>query len=98
VLVEAIDRPWSGLEGVVATRVLEVRDHPDSDHLCIARIQHGAGEIQVGVGVRNMGPGDLVPWAPPGARVPGLPEPLAAREIRGVVSNGMLCSPRELEI
>jgi phenylalanyl-tRNA synthetase beta chain len=98
VLVEDVLRPWDGLEGVVVVRVLEVRDHPNSDKLCIARIQHGSGEMELVVGVRNMGAGDLVPWAPPGARVPVLPEPLGVREIRGVVSNGMLCSPRELGI
>jgi phenylalanyl-tRNA synthetase beta chain len=98
VKVEGIERPWAGLEGVVVVRVLEVRDHPNSDKLCVARIQHAAGEIELVVGVRNMTPGDLVPWAPPGARVPVLDEPLGTREIRGVVSNGMLCSPRELAI
>jgi phenylalanyl-tRNA synthetase beta chain len=98
VKVEGVLRPWAGLDGVVVVRVLEVRDHPDSEKLCVARIAHGAGETELVVGVRNMGPGDLVPWAPPGARVPVLPEPLASREIRGVVSDGMLCSPRELAI
>jgi phenylalanyl-tRNA synthetase beta chain len=98
VKVEAILDPWSGLEGVVVVRVLEVRDHPDSDKLCIARIQHGAGETELVVGVRNMRAGDLVPWAPPGARVPALDQPLGRREIRGVVSEGMLCSARELAI
>jgi len=98
VKVEGVLRPWAGLDGVVVVRVLEVRDHPDSDKLCVARIQHGAGEIELVVGVRNMVAGDLVPWAPPGARVPVLDEPLGRREIRGVVSEGMLCSPRELAI
>jgi phenylalanyl-tRNA synthetase beta chain len=98
VKVEGIERPWAGLDGVVVARVLEVRDHPDSEKLCVARIQHGGGEIELVVGIRNMSPGDLVPWAPPGARVPALPEPLGQREIRGVVSHGMLCSPRELGI
>ena len=98
VKVEGILEPWAGLEGVVIVRVLEVRDHPDSDKLCIARIQHGSGETELVVGVRNMGAGDLVPWAPPGARVPVLDEPLGRREIRGVSSDGMLCSPRELAI
>lgn len=98
VKVEEVLRPWAGLEGVVVARVLEVRDHPNSEKLCVARIQHGAGEIELVVGVRNMVPGDLVPWAPPGGRVPVLPDPLGTREIRGVVSNGMLCSPRELAI
>jgi phenylalanyl-tRNA synthetase beta chain len=98
VKVEGVLFPWSGLEGVVVARVLEVRDHPNADALCLARIQHGSGETEVVVGVRNMGVGDLVPWAPPGARLPGRDEALAEREIRGVVSNGMLCSPRELAI
>jgi phenylalanyl-tRNA synthetase beta chain len=96
--VEAIERPWAGLEGVIVGRVVEVRDHPDSDKLCVARVQTGSGEQEIVVGVRNMGPGDLVPLAGPGARVPALPEPLGARRIRGVVSNGMLCSPKELGI
>ena len=96
--VEAIERPWDGLQGVVVARVIEVRDHPNSTKLCLARIDGGAGEQEVVVGVRNMGRGDLVPYAPAGSRVPALPEPLEARTIRGVVSNGMLCSPRELAI
>jgi phenylalanyl-tRNA synthetase beta chain len=96
--VEAIERPWEGVSGVVVARVLEVRDHPNSDTLCLARVQMGSGELEVVVGVRNMAPGDLVPLAPPGASVVTLPEPLEAREIRGVVSNGMLCAPDELGI
>ncbi|HSJ50588.1 MAG TPA: phenylalanine--tRNA ligase subunit beta, partial [Actinomycetota bacterium] len=96
--VESIERPWAGLSGVIVARVLEVRDHPNSDTLCVARVHTGSGEQEVVVGVRNMRPGDLVPLAPPGSRVPPLPEPLGAREIRGVVSNGMLCAPDELGI
>jgi phenylalanyl-tRNA synthetase beta chain len=96
--VERIERPWDGLEGVVVATVLEVRDHPGSDKLCLARVSTGSSEREVVVGVRNMGPGDLVALAGPGARVPALPAPLAAREIRGVVSDGMLCSPMELGI
>jgi phenylalanyl-tRNA synthetase beta chain len=96
--VEAIERPWDGLQGVVVARVIDVRDHPNSKKLCLARIDGGAGEQEVVVGVRNMAPGDLVPYAPAGSRVPVLPEPLEARTIRGVLSNGMLCSPRELGI
>ena len=96
--VGSVDRPWERLSGVVVARVVEVRDHPDADHLCIARVQTGSGEQEVVVGVRNMKPGDLVPLAPPGVTLPVLPEPLTARKIRGVVSNGMLCSPMELGI
>jgi phenylalanyl-tRNA synthetase beta chain len=98
VKVEGVLRPWAGLEGVVVVRVVDVADHPNSEKLCVARVDDGAGEHQVVVGVRNMGPGDLVPWARPGARVPILADPLGAKELRGVVSNGMLCSPIELAI
>lgn len=96
--VGSVERPWERLSGVVVGHVIEVRDHPDADHLCIARVQTGSGEQEVVVGVRNMQPGDLVPLAPPGATLPSLPEPLTARKIRGVLSNGMLCSPMELGI
>lgn len=98
VKVEGILRPWERLSGVIVARVLDVRDHPGSDRLCLARVDTGAGEREVVVGVRNMSAGDLVPLAGPGATVPGLPQPLEAREIRGVVSDGMLCSPDELAI
>jgi phenylalanyl-tRNA synthetase beta chain len=96
--VERVERPWDGLQGVIAARVVEVREHPKSDRLWVARVQTGSGELEVVVGVRNMAPGDVVPLAPPGARVPTLGEPLSAREIRGVVSNGMLCAPDELGV
>jgi len=96
--VESVERPWERLQGVIVARVVEVRDHPNSDKLCLARVHTGSGEQEVVVGVRNMRAGDLVPLAGPGATVPLLPEPLGAREIRGVVSNGMLCAPDELGI
>jgi phenylalanyl-tRNA synthetase beta chain len=96
--VERILRPWADLSGVVVARVLEVRDHPGADRLCVARVDAGSEEREVVVGVRNMGPGDLVPYAPPGATLPGLDGPLEHREIRGMASEGMLCSPKELAI
>lgn len=98
VKVEEIQRPWDGLEGVIVARVVDVSDHPDSDKLCVVRIEIGSGERTVCAGVRNMAAGDLIPYAGPGSRVPGLPEPLAAKKLRGVVSEGMLCSMRELNI
>lgn len=98
VKVEQILRPRQGLEGVVVARIVEVGDHPDSEKLCVASVDDGTGPHQVVVGVRNMAAGDLVPWARPGARVPVLSEPLRAKELRGVVSNGMLCSPNELAL
>jgi phenylalanyl-tRNA synthetase beta chain len=98
VMVEQILRPWDGIDGVVVARVLEVSDHPDSDKLCVARVTDGSQEQIVCAGVKNFKEGDLVPWAKPGSRVPSLSEPLAPRKLRGVVSNGMLCSARELNV
>lgn len=96
--VEGIERPWAGLDGVVVARVLDVRDHPNSDKLCLATVDGGEGPVQIVVGIRNMVAGDLVPWARPGSRVPTLDVPLGAKPLRGEMSNGMLCSPRELAI
>ncbi|HEX9375726.1 MAG TPA: phenylalanine--tRNA ligase subunit beta [Actinomycetota bacterium] len=96
--VEAVLRPWAALEGVVVARVQEVRDHPDSTKLCIASIEAGGGEHQVVAGVRNFRAGDLVPWARPGSRVPVLRDPLGERKLAGEVSEGMVCSPRELGV
>lgn len=96
--VEGIERPWDGLDGVVVATVIDVRDHPNSEKLCLASVDAGDGPVQVVVGIRNMAPGDLVPWAKPGSRVPLLEEPLGSRSLRGEMSNGMLCSPRELAI
>jgi phenylalanyl-tRNA synthetase beta chain len=96
--VEGLERPWAGLDGVVVARVVEVRDHPDSDTLCLAIVDAGQGPAQVVVGIRNMTAGDLVPWAKPGSRVPALQEPLGVKPLRGEASNGMLCSPWELAI
>jgi phenylalanyl-tRNA synthetase beta chain len=96
--VESISRPWAGLHGVVVARVLEVTDHPGSDTLCLARVDAGGAERRVVVGVRNMNAGDLVPYAPPGASLPALQEPLGVRTIRGESSEGMLCSPLELAV
>jgi phenylalanyl-tRNA synthetase beta chain len=96
--VDRILEPWAGLFGVRVARVLEVADHPGADRLCRAMVDDGGGQRQVVVGVRNMAPGDLVPYAPPGATLPTVDRPLERREIRGVPSEGMLCSPKELGV
>jgi phenylalanyl-tRNA synthetase beta chain len=96
--LERLLRPWEALSGVLIARVAEVRDHPNADKLCVATLESGSGTREVVVGVRNMGPGDLVPYAAPGATLPGFDGKLERRELRGVTSDGMLCSPSELGI
>ena len=96
--LERLLRPWEEVSGVLIARVLDVRDHPNADKLCVTTIEAGSGERTVAAGVRNMQPGDLVPYAAPGATLPGFPGKLERRELRGVTSDGMLCSPSELGI
>jgi phenylalanyl-tRNA synthetase beta chain len=98
VKVEEVVRPWQGVQGVIVSRVVKVEDHPRSQKLTVVTVDDGAGEHVVCAGIRNYEAGDLVPWARPGSRVPVLPEPLAPRDMGGIISNGMLCSPRELAV
>lgn len=88
----------SGLGGVVVARVLDVRAHPDADKIRLVDVDAGDGEaLQVCCGASNMAPGDLVALATVGTVMPDGME-IAARRMRGEMSNGMLCSARELEL
>ena len=92
VAVEAIDRPGAGVKGIVAARMLEVAPIPGSDHLRACRLDGGATVVS---GAPNLRAGMLVPWAPPGAVLPG-GRVMAAEEFRGVRSEGMTCSADEI--
>ena len=84
-----------GLDGVVAAEVLEVRPHPDADALVVCRVATGGGEVRVVCGAPNVEAGMKAALAAPGARLPDGTR-LRRRRIRGVDSEGMLCSAREL--
>lgn len=99
-------------QGIVVAKVVECAKHPDADKLHVCKIDDGGttknverdenGLVQVVCGAPNVREGLLVAWLPPGAVVPstfGKEEfKLEARKLRGVVSNGMLASPAELDI
>jgi phenylalanyl-tRNA synthetase beta chain len=94
--VEGVEEPARDVRGVVAARVLEVREHPNADKLTLVDVDFGNGSTRVVCGARNVAVGDVVPFAPAGAH---LPEPfgvLERRKIRGVESDGMLLAPDEL--
>ncbi len=94
--VEGIETKGRELAGVVVAEVLAVRPHPKADKLRIVRVRAGAREEDVVCGAPNVpAPGGRVCWAQPGARLPG-GRMLEAREVRGVMSPGMLCSEPEL--
>ncbi|WP_052667387.1 phenylalanine--tRNA ligase subunit beta [Nitriliruptor alkaliphilus] len=96
--VEEVTTPGAGTSGVRTARVLDWAPHPDADKLRVAHVtgEGGDGSIELVCGAANFDVGDVVAHAFPGSSVPGME--MAQREIRGVVSNGMLASARELQL
>ena len=96
--VEGVETVGGAPEGVVAAKVLEVREHPDSDHLHLCKVDYGAGECPVIVcGAPNVEAGGVYPFAPLGTVLPGGFK-IERRKVRGVESCGMLCAEDELGI
>lgn len=84
--------------GVVIAEVVECRDHENSDHLQVCQVNAGTGElIQIVCGAPNVRAGVRVPCAMVGAELPGGFK-IKKAKLRGVPSNGMLCSARELGV
>jgi len=81
-------------EGVVAARVLEVARHPNADKLSVCKVNAGAQTLSIVCGAPNVRAGMVAPLAKVGARLEGGEIKLAT--MRGVQSQGMLCSAREL--
>lgn len=98
--------------GIVIVKVVRCDKHPNADKLNVCAIDDGGitpdvkrdadGLVQVVCGAPNVRAGLTVAWLPPGATVPETvgkdPFVLEARELRGIVSNGMLASPKELAL
>lgn len=93
--VDGVIRPCEGVRGVVVAEVLAKRDHPDADKLMLVMVHDGVGERPIVCGARNFEVGDKVPLAKPGAVLPGGFE-IGTRKVRGELSEGMLCSAKEL--
>jgi phenylalanyl-tRNA synthetase beta chain len=84
------------LRDVVIGKVLEVKRHPNSDHLWLTKVDAGGGEVlDVVCGAANVSADTLYPFAPVGSTLPGGVK-IEKRKIRGETSQGMLCSAREL--
>ncbi|NNN03083.1 MAG: phenylalanine--tRNA ligase subunit beta [Acidimicrobiaceae bacterium] len=94
-VVEGVERVGEGLESVVVARVEEIHVIEGADRIRRVVVEAGAGPVEIVCGATNFSVGDFVPLAPVGAVLPGGFE-IARRTMRGVVSNGMLCSGREL--
>jgi len=93
--VEGVEQPGEEIARVISARVLHVETHPDADKLVLVDVDTGSGQTRVVCGAPNVVPDMVVPYAPPGATLPdGIA--LEKRKIRGVISDGMLLSQREL--
>jgi phenylalanyl-tRNA synthetase beta chain len=97
-VVEGVQHVGQGLHDVVVARVLEISAIPGADKIRQVMVDAGDGEpLSVVCGAWNFAVGDLVPLAPVGAVLPG-DFAIAKRKMKGVTSNGMLCSAAELEL
>ncbi len=110
--IEEVIDIGSKYQGVLIVKVVVCEKHPNADKLNVCKIDDDGkaegverdenGYVQVVCGAPNVGEGLTVAWLPPGSTVPESvgkdPFVLGARELRGVVSNGMLASPKELAL
>ena len=97
--VESIDDPARKFAGFTIARVIEAKPHPNADRLRICIVETGQGApVQVVCGAPNARTGMFSVFAAPGTFIPGKNVTLGAGVIRGVESNGMLCSEAELEL
>lgn len=90
--------PAAGVfSGVVVGEVLSTEQHPDADKLRVCQVSNGTESFQVVCGAPNVRPGLKIPFAMLGAELPG-DFKIKKAKLRGVESNGMLCSASELQI
>ncbi|RLA93166.1 MAG: phenylalanine--tRNA ligase subunit beta, partial [Deltaproteobacteria bacterium] len=84
-------------EGIKVAQIEEISRHPNADKLSLCQIYDGKDKFRVVCGAKNMKTGDKVAFAPVGTKLPnGLK--IKASKIRGIVSEGMLCSQEELKL
>lgn len=94
--VDSIETEGEGLDGVIVAEVVEVGKHPDADRLSVCKVSTGDGDLlDVVCGAPNVVAGMKTPLAVPGTKLPNGVK-LRRSKIRGVVSNGMLCSAIEI--
>lgn len=96
--VENVVDPGEGLEKVVTGRIEKLEPHQNSDHLQICTMNVGLAEnIIIVTGAQNVAEGQVVPVAMVGAHLPNGMK-ISKGKLRGVASNGMLCSAQELKL
>ena len=94
-VVEGVEEVGEGLEDVVVVHVREISVIAGADRIRRVVVETNSGELEIVCGAWNFKDGDLVPLAPVGTVLPNGVE-IGRRKIRGVTSEGMLCSGKEL--
>ena len=97
--VEGVDNQSGELDEFIIAKILKAEKHPDADRLKVCDVDIGSDNpVKVVCGAPNAKDGLLTVYAPPGAVVPKNKMKLVVSKIRGVTSNGMLCSESELNL
>ena len=95
--VDSVSPVAGAFSGVIVGEVLSTEQHPDADKLRVCQVSNGSETFQVVCGAPNVRPGLKIPFAMIGAELPG-DFKIKKAKLRGVESNGMLCSASELQI
>ncbi|HEY1770600.1 MAG TPA: phenylalanine--tRNA ligase subunit beta [Chthoniobacterales bacterium] len=96
--IEGIEKRGANFENVVVAQIVDSKQHPNADRLSVCQVDDGRGTPrQIVCGAKNYKVGDKVPLALPGAVLPNELK-IKASKLRGVESQGMLCSAKELAL
>jgi phenylalanyl-tRNA synthetase beta chain len=98
--VESVEDPAKALGGFTIARIVEAKKHPNADKLQVVQVEVAKGQplMEVVCGAPNARAGMVSVFAPLGTYIPGSKITLEKKPVRGVVSNGMMCSAAELEL
>lgn len=95
--IESIENPWEGIQGVYTGRIEEITQHPNADKLIVCKLNFGEFERTIVTGDTSLNTGDIVPVALIGAVLKDNFK-IKKSKLRGVESEGMMCSLQELNL
>ncbi|WP_371370705.1 phenylalanine--tRNA ligase subunit beta [Sporomusa aerivorans] len=95
--VEAVEYLGQNISGVVTGKIIEIGPHPDADKLSVCKVDIGTEVVTIITGATNVRKNNIVPVATVGAELPNGTK-IEPTKLRGMLSNGMLCSTEELNI
>lgn len=95
--VEGVEVQGEDITRVVVGKILSIEKHPDADKLQVTKVDVGNEVIQIVTGAQNINVGDYIPVALSGSTLPG-DKKISKGKLRGIESNGMMCSIQELDL